>query len=79
MKSRRRKLREKVLQILYAFEMHGSGLSNILDDQLLNVTNKNEREFCENLVNFVIANREDIETKIEKKISQLGCNPNCSN
>ena len=68
MKSKRRKLREKILQILYAFEMHGSGLSNILDDQLLEISNVDDRKFCENLVNFVIAHREDIETKIEKRL-----------
>lgn len=60
MKSKRRKLREKVLQILYAFEMHGSGLSEIIDDQLKDVTSKDDIEFCTGLINFVLAERKDI-------------------
>lgn len=68
MKSKRRKLREKVLQILYAFEMHGSGLSEIIDDQLKDVTSKDDIEFCTGLINFVLAERKDIEEKIEKRL-----------
>jgi N utilization substance protein B len=68
MKSKRRKLREKILQILYAYEMHGSGLSDILFDQLNDVKDKDDREFCEGLVNFIIAERKVIESKIEKRL-----------
>lgn len=68
MKSKRRKLREKVLQVLYAFEMHKSGLSEIIDDQLSNISNSNDREFCTDLINYVVANRNDIEKRIEKRL-----------
>jgi transcription antitermination protein NusB len=68
MKSKRRKLREKVLQVLYAFEMHGSGLSEIINDQLKDVSGEEDREFCTGLINFILAERKDIEDKIEKRL-----------
>jgi transcription antitermination protein NusB len=68
MKSKRRKLREKVLQILYAYEMHGAGISEIINDQLSEVANSEEREFCNNLINLVLANKKLIEEKIEKRL-----------
>jgi len=68
MKSKRRKLREKVLQVLYAHEMHGAGISEIINDQLRNITKPEDRNFCNQLINLVLANREPIEKKIEKRL-----------
>ncbi|MCB9207322.1 MAG: transcription antitermination factor NusB [Ignavibacteriales bacterium] len=68
MKSKRRKLREKVLQILYAYEMNGGGLSEIIEDQLQDITVKEDKEFCTGLINFVLAERKEIEDKIEKRL-----------
>lgn len=68
MKYRRRKLREKVLQIMYAYEMNGSGLSDIVDDQLSELKTPEDREFCTNLINLVIANRKKIIEKIETRL-----------
>jgi len=68
MKSKRRKLREKVLQILYAFEMHGSGLSDIINDQLYDISEEEDRNFCTDLINFIIAERKVIEENIEKRL-----------
>ena len=68
MKSKRRILREKILQILYAYEMNGSGLSEIIDDQLKDISKSEDREFCSKLVNFVLANKKEIEDKIEKRL-----------
>ncbi len=68
MKSKRRKLREKVLQVLYAFEMRGNELSEIIEDQLSGITKEEDRQFCIDLINYVIANRESIEKKIEKRL-----------
>ena len=68
MKSKRRKLREKILQILYAFEMHGSGLSDIVEDQLSDISEIEDKEFCTGIINYVIAEREEIESYIERKL-----------
>jgi N utilization substance protein B len=68
MKSKRRNLREKVLQILYAYEMHGSGLSDIVEDQLFDITDIEDKEFCTGIINYVLAEREVIENYIERKL-----------
>ncbi|MBK8945946.1 MAG: transcription antitermination factor NusB [Ignavibacteriae bacterium] len=68
MKSKRRKLREKVLQVLYAYEMDAAGLSEIMSDQLSEITSEDDKEFCSKLVNLIIANRKLIESKIEKRL-----------
>ena len=68
MKSKRRKLREKILQILYAFEMHGSGLSDIVEDQLSDISEIEDKEFCTGIINYVLAEREVIEKYIENKL-----------
>ena len=68
MKSRRRKLREKVLQILYAYEMHGNGLSEIIADQLEDINSEEDRDFCTGLINYILAERIEIESKIEKRL-----------
>ncbi len=68
MKSKRRKLREKILQILYAYEMHGAGLSEIIFEQLNNVKVDEDREFCEGLINYILAERVEIEKRIEKRL-----------
>lgn len=68
MKSKRRKLREKVLQVLYAFEMHRNGLSDIIEDQLKDISVDEEIEFCNRIINYVISERQEIEERIEKKL-----------
>ncbi len=68
MKSKRRKLREKILQILYAFEMQGSGLSDIVDEQLKDITDDEDKEFCTGIINYVLAERDVIEKYIERKL-----------
>ncbi|MBK7106224.1 MAG: transcription antitermination factor NusB [Ignavibacteriae bacterium] len=68
MKSKRRKLREKVLQVLYAYEMEAAGLSDIMNDQLTEITSSEDKEFCSKLINSIIANRKLIESKIEKRL-----------
>jgi N utilization substance protein B len=68
MKSKRRQLREKVLQILYAYEMNGSGLSEIINDQLKDINSTEDKEFCSGIVNFVLAERTEIEARIEKRL-----------
>ncbi len=68
MKSKRRILREKILQILYAFEMNGSGLSDIINDQTQNITKEDELSFINGMVNYVIANRDKINDIIKNKL-----------
>ncbi|GBD89585.1 hypothetical protein BMS3Abin04_00293 [bacterium BMS3Abin04] len=67
-KSNRRFLREKALQILYAYELNGDNLSKIIDYVLDSYDNQ-DREFCIKLVNSVIRHKSDLEEIIIKKVS----------
>lgn len=68
-KTTRRLLREKSLQVLYAYEMNGNGLQNLLDGILIDITNKNDKEFSTNIVNSVIAHREELDQKISERVT----------
>ena len=68
MKSKRRKLREKILEILYAYEMHGSDLSSIMEDLMSGVSKADDREFIKGIVEFVLAERSEIESRISKRL-----------
>ncbi|MCK5086420.1 MAG: transcription antitermination factor NusB [Melioribacteraceae bacterium] len=68
-KSHRRILREKVLQALYAYRMNGEGLSNITEGILIDTDNSNDKKFCKDLINFVVANEDDLEKRIEERVS----------
>ena len=68
MKSKRRLLREKILQILYAFEMQKSGLTDILNDQLSDSTKEEDLRFVNGMVNYVIANRDELNEMIKKRL-----------
>jgi len=63
--SKRRFIREKVLQILYAYELNNQSLSETMNLILKDVKDKKEREFAELLASRVITNK----TEIDKKIS----------
>lgn len=68
-KTTRRLLREKSLQVLYAYEMNGNGLQNLLDGILIDITNKNDREFSTHIVNSVIAHRDELDQKISERVT----------
>lgn len=68
-KYQRRILREKSLQVLYAYEMNKEGLSKIMDMVLSNITNPSEREFSEKLIHLVIANQKELDTLIHNRVT----------
>jgi len=68
-KTTRRILREKSLQVLYAYEMSGDGLQNLIDGILTDITNKNDKEFSTKIVNSVIANRKELDEKIAERVN----------
>ena len=68
-KTTRRILREKSLQVLYAYEMSGDGLQNLIDGILIDITNKGDKEFTTNIVNSVIANRKELDEKIAERVN----------
>ena len=68
-KTTRRILREKSLQVLYAYEMSGDGLQFLLDGILTDITNKSDKEFSTRIVNSVIANRKDLDETISERVN----------
>jgi N utilization substance protein B len=67
--SKRRIVREKVLQILYAYEMNKESLSFHLETILGKTTNKTDREFAENLVNRVVIHQDELDEKIKSRVA----------
>ncbi|MDZ7763888.1 MAG: transcription antitermination factor NusB [Melioribacteraceae bacterium] len=68
-KTTRRHLREKSLQILYAYEMNGEGLQNLIDGILADIINPNDKEFSSKLVNSVLANYKELDDKIAERVN----------
>lgn len=62
--SKRRFIREKVLQILYAYELNNQSLSDTINLILKDVKDIKEREFAELLASRVINNVAEIDKKI---------------
>ncbi|MBK7378384.1 MAG: transcription antitermination factor NusB [Ignavibacteriales bacterium] len=62
--SKRRFIREKVLQILYAYELNNQSLSETMNLILKEIKDKKEREFAELLASRVITNKAEIDKKI---------------
>jgi N utilization substance protein B len=73
-KYNRRFLREKILQILYAYELNGEGLSLIMEGILTEIDDEQDKEFCRSVVNKVSANKKELDSKIEERVSNWELN-----
>ena len=72
--SKRRIVREKVLQILYAFEMNGESLSAHIDGLLSDVDDKTDRQFATDLVNRVIIHQKELDEQIKVRVANWEMN-----
>ena len=68
-KSNRRELREKVLQVLYAYEFNGEGLTSLTDGILTDVTSEVDRNFAKQLINHVVANQKMLNEIIKERLA----------
>ncbi|GJQ64465.1 MAG: N utilization substance protein B [Melioribacteraceae bacterium] len=73
-KFNRRVLREKSLQVLYAFEMNKDGLRNLTEGILADVPTDADKEFARVLINKVIANRDSLDDKIKERVDNWEMN-----
>lgn len=73
-KYNRRYLREKVLQILYAYELNGEGLENLIEGVLTEIEIGEDKEFCRTFVNKILANKKELDNKIEERVSNWELN-----
>lgn len=68
-KSNRRIIREKVLQVIYAYELNGEGLTNTTNGMLADISNDVDRDFATKLINSAVANRKDIDDMIRERVN----------
>jgi N utilization substance protein B len=68
-KSKRRIARERVLQVLYAYEMNRDNLDQKMKEMFLDLTDKAERDFASELVNKVIIHSEELDEKIKLRVA----------
>nr|MCU0342894.1 transcription antitermination factor NusB [Ignavibacterium sp.] len=66
---KRRVVREKVLQILYAYEMNNENLMALTQSMLGDVDEEQDRKFGEDLVNRVLINKKELDSRIEERVS----------
>lgn len=66
---KRRIVRERVLQILYAYEINNENLMALTNSLLAEVTDENDKKFGEDLVNRVLINKKDLDDRIQKRVS----------
>jgi transcription antitermination protein NusB len=65
---KRRIVRERVLQILYAYELNRESLQKLSDDVLNDVEDKTDKDFAETLINRVLINQKDLDVKIKERV-----------
>jgi N utilization substance protein B len=68
-KSKRRIVREKVLQILYAYEMNNDSLQPLALEILSEITDEADKNFALELISKVRANVEDLDKKIVHRVN----------
>ncbi len=68
-KSNRRILREKTLQVLYAYELNGEGLTALTNGILIDLTSQSDIDFANQLINKVVANTKDLDEKIQERVA----------
>lgn len=68
-KSNRRIIREKCMQILYAYQMTGENLTQLTQTMLFEIRNENDKQFGQELINFTVANQGELSDKIMEKVA----------
>ncbi|HAB53667.1 MAG: transcription antitermination factor NusB [Ignavibacteria bacterium RIFOXYB2_FULL_35_12] len=65
---RRRIIREKVLQLLYAFEMNAANIEPLIKETLADVEDPADKEFANNLINQIILNKKKLDELIKARV-----------
>ena len=68
-KSKRRIVREKVLQVLYAYEMNEESLQPLSFEILSEIIDPADKKFAEELIRKVLSNVEDLDNKIIQRVN----------
>jgi len=73
-KSKRRIVREKVLQILYAFELNNESFLPLSSEILSDVTDDADKNFATELTRTVLANVEELDNRIIQRVANWEMN-----
>ena len=65
---KRRIVRERVLQILYAFELNSESLQSLTEGILSDLTDAVDRKFANDLVNRVVIHSNELDLKIKERV-----------
>lgn len=68
-KSNRRLLRERALQVLYAYELNGEGLTNLTHGILSDLSVQSDIDFAKQLIDAVVADTKFLDSIIQNKVS----------
>ncbi len=74
LKSKRRIVRERVLQILYAYEMNHESLQLLTDGTLSDIKNKADKQFANDLINRVLIHVKELDEKIFERVANWEMN-----
>lgn len=66
---KRRLVREKVLQVLYAYEMNNDNLQSQIDEIFSDIEDDNDKKFGISLIFKTVANRDKFDEMIKSKVS----------
>ncbi len=73
-KFKRRLVRERVLQILYAYTMNKDSLDNLMNGILSDVSDNVDKEFAHDLVNRVLIHRDELDKMIKTRVDNWELN-----
>lgn len=74
LKFKRRIVREKVLQVLYAYEINNENLQALTDSLLAEVQDENLISFGKELINKVLINKNEFDQRIKQRVSNWEMN-----
>ncbi|MDY0084164.1 MAG: transcription antitermination factor NusB [Ignavibacteriaceae bacterium] len=74
LKFKRRAVREKVLQILYAYEINNENLQALTDSLLAEVQDENMIKFGKDLISKVLNNKNEFDQRIKQRVSNWEMN-----
>ena len=73
-KFKRRIIREKVLQVLFANEMNKGSLKFLMDDILKSISSQPDREFADDLINKILLHADELDDKIKERVKNWAMN-----
>lgn len=73
-KFKRRIIREKVLQVLFANEMNKGSLEILMNDILKSISNQSDREFANDLINKILLHGNELDDKIKERVKNWEMN-----